>query len=163
MDQMNHFKYSLENRIIVEAIYLMVNIENPAVLQRAVQLNQKLKASFIVHLAIKISLNFHLKNFYKFLRDIQKLPHVISAVASLKLPHLRKSVLRVFSIAYNSSILNVPVDFIKSLLIYDEMETLLQDLRNLGIQVVNEENPMKVVFNRSKFDPNKSIVSDYEY
>lgn len=159
IERINGSVYSTNNRIIVEAVYLMFYIDNPNVLQRAMQLNQKLKSSFIIQSAIKASLNFHLNNFYKVFRHIQELPHLVSATASLKLCQIRKEVLRVFSIAYNSSSLTVPIDFLKSLLIYDDMEILLRDLRNLGIQVLNGEPPLKVIFSRAKFDINQSIVS----
>lgn len=159
VERMNQSVCLMKNRFIIEAIYLVLNIDDASVLQRAVQLDRKLKSSFTIRSAIKLSLNFQLKSFYKFIRDCQNLPHLISGIASLKLPQVRKEVLRVFSIAYNSSTLAVPVDFLKSLLIYDEMEVLLRDLRNLGIHDVNGEQPMKVVFHRAKFDSTKSIVS----
>lgn len=150
---------AFENRTVIEAIYLMFNIEDANALQRAVRLNQKLKSSFVLRIAIKTTLNFHRRAFFKVFRDIQSLPHLVGATASLKLSQLRKEVLRVFSIAYNSSTLSVPADFIKSILIYDDIKILLKDLENLGIQSVNREEPIKVNFNRTKFDNNKSIVS----
>lgn len=137
----------------------MFNLGETSALQRAVQLNEKLKACFIFRLSIQISLNFHLKSYYKFLRDIQDLPHLLSAIASLKMPQVRKEMLDIFSIAYNSSTFKVPIGFLQRLLIYNEMEILVSDLRNLGIHGENEENISAVKFDRKKFDRNKSIVS----
>lgn len=147
-----------KNRAIIEAIYLMLNIDEPASIRRTLQLNSSLKANFIIRTSLQISISFLQKNYYKVLRDITELPHLISAVASLRIPQLRKEVLRMFSIAYNSRSLSVPIDFLRKLLIYDEMKTLSQDLIDLGIRGDGEE-PTKVVFNRMKFDANKSIVS----
>lgn len=151
-------EHALENRETIEAIYLMLNIDNPVSLQRTLQLLPAVKSSYIIRSSLEVSKNFHKKNIYKVLRDIQDLPHLISAVASLKLPQIRKEVFQMFSIAYNSRTLSVPIDFLQRLLIYDEIEILSRDLADLGISGDVEEKT-KVVFNRSKFDPNKSIVS----
>lgn len=161
MDWHNQREYSMQSRIIVEGIYLMLNVDDTTALQRAVQLNPTLKSSFIIRTSIQIALNFHLRNLYKLLRDIQNLPHLLSAVASLKLPQVRKEILRVFSIAYNSNTLNVPFEFLQRLLIYDETKVLSKDLTSLGIQLDESgDNPSKVIFSRGKFDTSKSIVSE---
>lgn len=56
--------------------------------------------------------------------------------------------------------MSVPIDFLQRSLIYDEMEFLFRDLRDLGIHDNSDgENPTKVVFCRTKFDSSKSIVS----
>lgn len=149
----------MENRTVVEAIYLMFNLNDTKALHRAIRLDATLKSSYIVRSSIKISLNFHLKNFYKVLRDIQELPHLVSAIASLKLPQIRKEILNAFSIAYNSSTFKVPTDFLQRLMVYDHKEILERDLKDLGIHVANEENPNAVKFDRKKFDSSKSIVS----
>lgn len=161
MDRLGQQAPSTENRIILEGIYLMLNVDDTTALQRAVQLNPTLKSSFIIRTSIQISINFHLKSFYKVLRDIQNLPHLISAIASLRLPQLRKEMLRVFSIAYSSKALNVPIDFLQRLMIYDDTEILSRDLKSLGIQL-NEsgDKPSNVIFSRGKFDTSKSIVSN---
>lgn len=153
-------EYSMENRIIIEGIYLMLNMNDTSALHRAVQLKPSIKTTFIIRMSIQISLNFHLKNFYKLLRDIQELPHLVSAIASLKLPAVRKEILAMFSIAYNSSTLKVPIDFLQRLLIYDETENLTKDLNDLGIcSSSSEEKPAVVKFERKKFDSSKLIVS----
>lgn len=138
----------------------MLNMEQAAVLHRAVQLDGNIKSYFVVNKAIKICLNFNRKNFYRVLRELQELPHLICAVAALNLPRCRKEILYAFSIAYNCKSLSVPIDFLQRSLIYDETEFLLRDLRDLGIHDSSDgENPAKVVFCRTKFDSSKLIVS----
>lgn len=159
MDRMSQHGYSMENRIIIEGIYLMLNLNDATALQRTIQLNSKLKSSYIVRTSIRIAINFHLKNFYKLLRDIQDLPHLVGAIVSLKLPQIRKEILQIFSIAYNSSTLKVPTDFLQRLLIYDKPEHLIKDLKELGIHDGDEERPTNVKFDRKKFDSSKAIVS----
>ena len=159
LERDNQHVYSMNNRIIIEGIYVMLYIQDATALQRAIRLNPQVKASFIVKMSIEICLNFHLRNYYRVLRDIQQLPHLLAAIASLKLPNHRMEILHAFSIAYNSKSLDVPIDFLQRLLIYDEMKFLVRDLRDLGIHEENEEKPTKVIFNRMKFDRSKLIVS----
>lgn len=156
MDRVQEENYSYSNRVVVEGIYLMLNVDDTAALQRGIQLDPNLKSSFIVRVTTKCSLNFHLRSFYKYLRDIQDLPHLVSAVASLKVPRVRKEILKVFTTAYSSS-LKVPIDFLQRLLIYDDMQILIQDLNDLGISV-SEEKPTAVKFDRKTFDSSKTIV-----
>lgn len=159
MDRLN--QKSPSTRTIVEGIYLMLNIDVTSALQRALELSKPLKSSFIIRTSIQITLNSHLKNYYKVLRDIQNLPHLVGAIFSLRLPQIRKEILHVFSIAYNSSTLSVPIDFLQRLLIYDEMEILSRDLKSLGIQLDESgDKPSKVIFDRRKFNSNESIVSE---
>lgn len=159
---MNQQVRSSERRTTIEAIYLVLNMEHANVLHRAVQLDGNIKCSFVVNKSIKICLNFHRKNFYRVLSELQELPHLICAVAALKLPRCRTEILYAFSIAYNCKSLSVPIDFLQRSLIYDETEFLLRDLRDLGIHDSSSdgENPTtKVVFSRTKFDSSKLIVS----
>lgn len=158
-DSMEDGEYRMSNRIIIEGIYLLLNMDDTKALQRAIQLETSIKSSFIIRTAIQISLNFHLKNFYKLLQGVQNLPHILTAIASLKLPVIRKETFSMFSIAYNSSTLKVPLDFLQRLLMYDSTEILVNDLNCLGIQCLEEEKTIAVKFESKKFNINKSIVS----
>jgi SAC3 domain-containing protein 1 len=157
-DEMESGAYDMNRRIVVEGIYLMLNMDDTSALQRAIQLNASIKSEFILRTSIQIALNFHLKNFYKLLRAMQELPHVIAAIASLKLPAIRKEIFGTFAIAYNSATLNVPLDFLQRLLLYDATETLVRDLNSFGIQC-SDEKLTAAKFERKKFDSSKSIVS----
>lgn len=161
MDCYEQKSYSKDNRIIMEGIYLMLNMNRTEALQRVIKLDASIKAQHDIKNCIHIALNFHIRNFYKVLKDIQVLPHLLSAIASLQLPQMRKEILHVFSIAYNSSTLSVPVDFLQRLLCYDELQLLLKDLKHLGLIEGNEEKAMNVVFRKTKFDSNKSLVSSF--
>lgn len=145
-------EYTIEKRSLIEGIYLMLNLGESSALHRALKLNNALKTAYIVKMSIRISINFHLKHFFKVIRDIQDLSHIVAAVASLKLPHIRMEVLSVFSIAYSSKTLKVPVDFITKILVYDEKSKLVDHLRHLGIYDETDENPTAITFNRGKFN-----------
>jgi SAC3 domain-containing protein 1 len=156
--EMESGAYDMNRRIVVEGIYLMLNMDDTSALQRAVQLGASIKSSFILRTSIQIALNFHLKNFYKVLKAMQELPHVVATTASLKLPVIRKEIFGMFAIAYNSATLNVPLDFLQRLLLYDTTEILVRDLNSFGIQC-SDEKPTAAKFERKKFDSSKSIVS----
>jgi hypothetical protein len=81
----------------------------------------------------------------------------------LNLSQIRKEIFRIFTIAYSSQVLKVPLDFIQRLLLYDEQLNLLKHLSDLGIhENSNEkETSIGINFNRKKFDNSKSIVSVY--
>lgn len=151
--------YNRRRTEIIEGIYIILNMGDTAALQRAVRLDSSLKSSFIIRTAIKISLNFHLKNFYKVICDIQTLPHLLCALASLKLPQIRKEIFKMFSIAYNSRTLSVPTEFLRKLLLYEDNKILIKDLRQLGIDGESDDLPTHVIFNKAKFDASKPIVS----
>lgn len=164
IDEMNvGNSYKMENRIIIEAIQLMLNIDDFNTIQRAIKLDSAIKSSFTLRTAIKISINFHRQNYHKVLHDIQELPHLVGAIASLNLSQIRKEIFRIFTIAYSSQVLKVPLEFIQRLLIYDEQSNLFKHLSDLGIHENSNEKEIAIGinFNRKKFDNSKSIVSGF--
>jgi hypothetical protein len=154
--------YKYDNRIIVEAIYLMLNMDDFGVLHHALRLDSKLKSNFILRQSIKVSISYQQRNFHRVFKYILELPHLIGAIASLKLSEMRKEMFHIFSIAYNSQSLKVPCEFLQRLLIYDTTEALLLHLRDLGIHNEEEKSPEAINFNRKKFH-NKIIVSYFSF
>jgi SAC3 domain-containing protein 1 len=160
MDSMCEGNYKMQNRQIIESIYMMLNMSETSSLERALKLDIKLKSSFIIGTSIDILISYQQRAFYKTIKLISNLPHpIVSAIASMQLPQIRKEVLCTFSIAYNSSSLSVPLEFVKRLLVYDESATLLKHLReNLGIHD-SQTSDDAIRFDRKKFDSKKSLVS----
>lgn len=143
----------------------MQNVNHASTLERAMKFDINLRATFMIKSSIGILILYHQREFYKLLHDMPKLPHpIVCALASLQLCAIRKEVLRVFSIAYNSQSLKVPLAFLQRLLVYDDPTTLVAHLRdNLGIHddttPVNDDNNAAIRFDRKKFDSEKSLVS----
>lgn len=159
IESMKEGSYKMQNRQIIESIYMMLNMNEATSLERALKLDIKLKSSVIIGTSIEVLISYQQRAFYKTIKHISKLPHpIVCAIAALRLPQIRKEVLHVFSIAYSSSSLRVPLDFLKRLLVYDESSTLLTHLReNLGIH----DSPTSddaIRFDRKKFDSRKSLV-----
>lgn len=158
--------YNMQNRQIIESIYMMQNVNQASTLERAMKFDINLRTSFMIKSSIGILISYHQREFYKLLHDIPKLPHpIVCAIASLQLCDIRKEVLRVFSIAYNSQSLKVPLAFLQRLLVYDDPITLHAHLReNLGIHdddddVTPTNHDAAIRFDRKKFDSKKSLVS----
>lgn len=153
-------RYGMQNRQIIESIYMMRNINQASALERALKLDNGLKTSFMIKASIDILIGYHQRDFYKVLIQIPKLPHpIVCAVASLELNEIRKEMIRVFSIAYNSQSLKVPLAFLQRLLVYDNLSTLCTHLReNLGIHETHDDDDA-IRFDRKKFDSKKSLVS----
>ncbi|CAO1327217.1 unnamed protein product [Diamesa tonsa] len=149
--------YNKNNRILLEGIYLLLNMSNTRALQRGIKLSPDLKSSYIIKTCLQMSLNYSTGNYFKVLHNMCNLPHILAAIASLKLPEIRTKVLHIFSIAYSSTTLKVPLDFLQKLLIYDDQSQLIADLIHLDI--LNDNTSPAVLFNRKKFDTNKSIKS----
>lgn len=162
--------YKMLNRQIIESIYMMRYVNETSALQRALKFDNNLKASIMIKTSIGILISYHQREFYRILHDIPKLPHpIVCAIASLQLCEIRKEVLRVFSIAYNSQMLKVPLLFLQRLLVYDNPLTLHSHLReSLGIHDDTMKNNNKsedndevaIRFDRKKFDSSKSLVSE---
>lgn len=149
--------YNKNNRIIVEGIYLLINLSNTRALQRGIKLSPDLKSSYIIKTCLHMSLNYSTGNYFKVLQSMCDLPHILAATASLKLPEIRTKILHIFSIAYSSTAFKVPLEFLQKLLIYDEQSHLTSDLIHLDI--LSDNTSPAVLFNRKKFDTSKSIVS----
>lgn len=161
MDTTCEGSYKMQNRQIIESIYMMLNMNETSSLERALKLDIELKSSLIIGTSIEVLISYQQRAFYKTIKLISNLPHpIVCAIASLWLPQIRKEVLYTFSIAYNSTSLKVPLDFLKRLLVYDDSKTLLRHLReNLGIHDSHSASDDAIRFDRKKFDSKKSLVS----
>lgn len=162
MDNTGSGEYVMENRIIMESINLNLNIDDFGTFQRVIKLDQVIKSSFVLETSIKMSISFHQRNFYKFLHYMQELPHLVGAIAALNLSYVRKEVLRIFTIAYSSQSLKVPINFIQELLIYDDKMNLVRHLNELCIhENIDDVTISAVNFSRKKYDSTKFLVSIY--
>jgi hypothetical protein len=150
--------YNNSNRILVEGIYVLLNISEENSLRRALMLNSTLRSQPTMRNVVEIALNMHTRNHYRVIRGISELPHILCGVASLKLREIRKEILKSFTIAYNSNSLRVPTDFVFQLLSYERLDDLRSDLKNLGI-FEETENSTSINFNRKKFNTESSCVS----
>jgi SAC3 domain-containing protein 1 len=149
--------YSKNNRILIESLYIVLNLGDTDSLNRALNLPDHIKSVNLVRTSFKLSIDFITNNFYRILQSVPKLPHILAAVASLKLPVIRQKLLERFAVAFSNKMLTVPLCWLEELF-YLNSNTLLSDLKNFNIEVIQDQGRVK--FDRNQFDNKKSVSLD---
>uniref|UniRef100_A0A182FG21 SAC3/GANP/THP3 conserved domain-containing protein n=2 Tax=Anopheles albimanus TaxID=7167 RepID=A0A182FG21_ANOAL len=162
------------NRVEMERLYLSFNIGNQEATQWAIDRYGGLDPALTLHLAAQ--LDCLRGNYYAAMQRIARFAPLEAAIASLQLPVFRRKLLQQFSIAYQSRLLTVPLEWLQSLLCYEGRErTHLEDdcrYYNLVPIVVAangnppdswEEEPQEpprwaVKFEKQKFDAQRSVI-----
>nr|CAI5827512.1 unnamed protein product [Callosobruchus analis] len=139
-------EFMKKNRPQFESIYVLLNIGDPNAINRILNITPKWRTS-IVNLSLKISLYYSKNNFVKVFKKILDLPVLLALTVSLNFPEMRKTCLRIMSIAYNSKHLTVPLDFLEDLLLYNTQDEVKDDCKYYGLKI--HEN--SVSFNRHSF------------
>ncbi len=103
-----HF-YSKNNRILIESLYIVLNLGDTDSLNRALNLPDHIKSANLLRTSFKLSIDFFTNNFYRVLQSVPKLPHILAAVASLKMPIIRQKMLERFAVAFSNKMLSVPL------------------------------------------------------
>uniref|UniRef100_W8BRQ2 80 kDa MCM3-associated protein n=1 Tax=Ceratitis capitata TaxID=7213 RepID=W8BRQ2_CERCA len=148
----------LNRRSFLEAIYLLFNLGTSEALNRALGLPSEVSKSEVFASAFQIAIHYHQGNFYRVLVGIQKLPHILSAIASLNLQKLRSKVYLVFAHAYNSKQLMVPTSFLSRLLLYEEVADLLADCKYYNIKICDDNK--NIQFMKSDFNTNIAVMKE---
>ncbi|KAJ8927365.1 hypothetical protein NQ314_020140 [Rhamnusium bicolor] len=144
----------IENRPHFEALYIVVNIGNPAAILRALNLPRGWRTD-LVEISLELSLCYSNSNFIRACRIIKILPTFLSAVASLHLPEIRRNALKIMSVAYSSKNLLYPVGVLKELLLYDTDLQIVNDCKYYGLEIQNNG----IHFSKSSFDENKVVMT----
>lgn len=141
-----------KTRVFMECLYLVFNLGSHEALQRSLTVPKNVKESALYNQVFKFSLNFYCHNYFKTMADAQKLPHVLCAIASLKMQDLRRKVLEVFSHAYNSKTLVVPLDWLTKM-VFQEVDQLKETLEYYELELNCDKTAVK--FSRMQFATNK--------
>ncbi|XP_058830888.1 germinal-center associated nuclear protein [Topomyia yanbarensis] len=130
--------YDDRGRIEMEGLYLMLNLGNTESINRGITLRIDLKKHLIHQLSMNIE--YLRGNFYRVLIGVRKLPPLEAAIVAVKLPEIRRQLLLRFSIAFNSKVLTVPLEWIGHVLQYQENEAvaLIDDCKYYGLQIVDQ-------------------------
>lgn len=141
--------YNFENRVVIESIYLLLNLGDSEALHRAIKLNTRLKSSYIFASSLKISMNYFKGSNFLVLRDIRELPHLSAAIASLKVTEVRYRIIRSFAVSYNK--LSVPLEFLQRVLFYEStQQKIIEELKNFNLEILEHEKGIFVKFDKSK-------------
>lgn len=139
--------YLEDNRSQMEAIYLLINLGDSTSLTRGLNLPKKYKESEEVKLAMKISLAAYLKNYVRTCRLINKLSPLLKYAALCNLRKIRRDVLKVMSVGFNSKSLTFPATKLQEILLYRNISQIKTDCELFGLILINEN----IKFEKDKF------------
>ncbi|XP_065157007.1 germinal-center associated nuclear protein-like [Atheta coriaria] len=145
-----------DSRPQIEAIYVLFNLGSGEALNRALRLNERWKNTAELQAAIKVSLLYRNNNFVAVCRLVQDLPHLMAAIVMLRMPAIRKTCLQVMSWGYSSKNLRFPLEKLQELLLYDNEDDLLEDVKCCGLEYHLPDDIFDVkggvVFGKDKFN-----------
>ncbi|KAI4489900.1 hypothetical protein M0804_004082 [Polistes exclamans] len=162
----------IDNRVEMEALYILLNIGDVSGLNRALILPEKLRhvtiskikihLSYVlkseeVKLATKISIAWYLKNYVRVFRLIEKLRPIFVCAVMCNLKSLRRNVLQIMSSGYNSKNLTFPGLKLQELLLYKDVEKLKKDCELFNLKFTNEN----VLFQKTSFN-NQILLANSE-
>lgn len=139
-------------RIFMECLYLLFNLGSPEALHRTLKVPKNIKDAPLFRKVRGISLNFFCRNYFKAISEIQDLPHLLSAIASLKLQEIRRHILEMFSHAYNSKTLVVPLDWLSRIL-FQESAEIEKSLIYFNLEITCDKTSVK--FSKTSFSAEK--------
>ncbi|XP_018563907.1 SAC3 domain-containing protein 1-like [Anoplophora glabripennis] len=151
------YSFLIENRPHFEALYLVLNLGDSEAIIRPLNLS-KIWRTDVVETALELSLSYTNSNFIRVCRLIKQLPILLQAVATLHLPKLRRTVLKIMSVAYSSKNLIFPVHVLKSLLLYNNDRDVFSDCKYYGLEVRDNG----ICFLRSSFNDNKMLPPSHQ-
>uniref|UniRef100_A0A182NH69 SAC3/GANP/THP3 conserved domain-containing protein n=1 Tax=Anopheles dirus TaxID=7168 RepID=A0A182NH69_9DIPT len=165
-DQCTSVAYS--NRFEMERLYLSFNIGSPEATQSAIARYGASVPELRLHLTTQ--LECHRGNYYAAMRRMLRFTPLEAAVASLQLPQFRRRILQQFSVAYQSRVQTVPLEWLERILHYEgrERTCLPDDCRHYNLQLVpvpakeaggGGNGGWAVKFEKAQFDAQRCAVS----
>lgn len=124
----------LKNRSFMEALYLILNINETAARIRCIGLPKIWRNAFTKR-ALNISLEYWRKNYVRAVREICKLPTLLLMCAVIHIPAIRRDALQIMNKAYRCKSITFPSIVIKELFIYNDLTEVLADCTYYGIKI----------------------------
>ncbi|XP_017085279.1 SAC3 domain-containing protein 1 isoform X2 [Drosophila eugracilis] len=146
----------LDRRCFIESLYQVFNLGSPESFARALSLPGYVRQDATFKLCFDICLAFQQGNLYKVLMGFPQLPHILCAVATIKLQAIRRSLLQIFTHAYNNKQLTVPVHYLLRLLLIDGPTGLQDQCRHYNIAITADRKA--VHFNKTDFNHNVELL-----
>uniref|UniRef100_A0A8D8FTS1 SAC3 domain-containing protein 1 n=1 Tax=Culex pipiens TaxID=7175 RepID=A0A8D8FTS1_CULPI len=136
-------RYERSRRVAMEGLYLMFNLGSTEAVLRGVNLPKEYREN--LSLQLSTSIEYLRGNFYRVLRNVERLSALEAAVATLKLPEIRRQLLLHFSAAYASKVLTVPLEWVGHVLHYPERDhpALLEDCQYYNLQLIGGDDRPK--------------------
>lgn len=133
----------IRSRNFIESIYQLFNLGSIEALKRTTCLPAEIKTDSIFREVSAIAINYHQGNFYRVLQGIGRLPHILCAIASLKLQTIRRQVFLVFASAYSSKQLVVPAEWLRKLLLYNNKTEVVADCKYFELEYFSEKEAIR--------------------
>ncbi|XP_052846800.1 SAC3 domain-containing protein 1 isoform X1 [Drosophila gunungcola] len=146
----------LERRCYIESLYQVFNLGSPESFARALTLPDFVRQDSIFKLCFAICLAFQQRNLYRVLMGFPQLPHILCSVAATKLQAIRRSLLQVFTHAYNNKQLTVPVPYLLRLLLIDSPAGLQDQCRHYNISFTGDRKAVQ--FNKTDFNQTAELL-----
>ncbi|EDV51199.2 SAC3 domain-containing protein 1 [Drosophila erecta] len=146
----------IERRCFIESLYQVFNLGSPESFTRALTLPDYVRQDATFKLCFGICLAFQQGNLFRVLMGLPQLPHILCAVAATKLQAIRRSLLLIFTHAYNNKQLTVPVPYLLRLLLFDGPSGLQDQCRHYNISLTADRKA--VHFNKTDFNHNAEIL-----
>ncbi|XP_058125248.1 germinal-center associated nuclear protein isoform X2 [Anopheles coustani] len=148
-------------RFEMERLYLAFNLGSAEATSWAINRHGTVKPELMPHIAAQ--LDCLRGNFFGAIQRMFRFTPLEAAVASLQLPTFRRRILQQFSIAYQSRVQTVPLEWLETVLHYDmhERTFLPDDCRHYNIQIVpsdKENRAWAVKFERTQFDAQQAVI-----
>ncbi|XP_039747406.1 SAC3 domain-containing protein 1 isoform X1 [Pararge aegeria] len=137
------------DRILVESLYILCNLDSIHPLYRYLCLPNYLKRVSALKLAYNIAIANMKCNFIKIFKLSRKLCPLTFSALCLHHPMIQRRALQAMSFAYNSQHLTVPVEVLKQWLAFNSYEEARSTCMHYGLKVVKEKHG--VCFNKHTF------------
>uniref|UniRef100_A0A182WJ25 SAC3/GANP/THP3 conserved domain-containing protein n=1 Tax=Anopheles minimus TaxID=112268 RepID=A0A182WJ25_9DIPT len=155
------------NRFEMERLYLSFNIGCLEATQSAITRYGASEPKLRLHITTQLECNRG--NYFGALQNIFQFAPLEAAVASLQLPRFRRQILQQFSVAYQSRVQTVPLEWLERVLHYEgrERTCLLDDCRHYNLQLVPKGNEQRagdgsrnwaVKFEKAQFDSQRCAI-----
>ncbi|XP_073836055.1 SAC3 domain-containing protein 1 [Musca autumnalis] len=146
----------IRRRTFVEALYQIFNLGSIEAMKRCLTLDKDIKSDPLYALVFKMCLSYLQGNYYRVLNGLQSLPHILCAIGSLKLPDLRRNLYHLFSHAYSSKQLMVPIDFVLRISAHASKYELFEDCKYYNIQISNDKQYLH--FQKTDFKQDLAVL-----
>ncbi|XP_017040287.1 SAC3 domain-containing protein 1 isoform X2 [Drosophila ficusphila] len=146
----------LERRCFIECLYQVFNLGSPESFARSLTLPDYVRQNATFKLCFQICLAFQQGNLYRVLMGFPQLPHVLCALAAIKLQAIRRSLLQIFTHAYSNKQLSVPVPYLLRLLLIDSTSGLQDQCRHYNIAFTDDRKA--VHFSKADFNHNTDLL-----
>ncbi|GLV42156.1 uncharacterized protein CBL_04886 [Carabus blaptoides fortunei] len=123
-------------RPFMECLYLLVNLGDTTAMTRNIHVPAMWRST-TVNDCLSISIEAWRGNYVGVCKQIRKLPHLLAATAVLHLPYIRKQAFIKMSTAYSSRHLTFPSAVFQNILLYNNVEEVLNDCDNYGVPISN--------------------------